>query len=87
MVRITAQVEGMHCGMCEAHINDVVRRAFPVKKVTSSHAKGQMVIIAAQDIDDARLKKVIRDTGYEVTSIIHEPCEQKRGLFSFLRKG
>ena len=87
MVRITAQVEGMHCGMCEAHINDVVRRAFPSKKVTSSHAKRQTVISAAQDIDDTRLKKVIHDTGYEVTSIIREPCEQKRGLFSFLRKG
>ena len=40
MVKITAQVEGMHCGMCEAHVNGVVRRAFPVKKVSSSHARG-----------------------------------------------
>ena len=86
MVKITAQVEGMRCGMCEAHVNDVVRRAFPVQKVTSSHARGQTVILAEQDIADEALKKVIRDTGYEVTSIIREPYAQKRGLFSFLHR-
>lgn len=87
MVKITAQVEGMRCGMCEAHVNEVVRRAFPVQKVTSSHARGQTVILAERDIADEELKKVIRDTGYEVTSIIREPYAQKRGLFSFLHRG
>ena len=37
MLKITAKVDGMMCGMCESHINDAVRRVFPVKKVTSSH--------------------------------------------------
>ena len=86
MVKITAQVEGMRCGMCEAHVNEVVRRAFPVQKVTSSHARGQTVILAERDIADEALKKVIRDTGYEVTSIIREPYAQKKGLFSFLHR-
>ncbi|HIV29624.1 MAG TPA: heavy-metal-associated domain-containing protein [Candidatus Pullichristensenella excrementipullorum] len=86
MVKITAQVEGMRCGMCEAHVNEVVRRAFPVQKVTSSHARGQTVILAERDIADEELKKVIRDTGYEVTSIIREPYAQKKGLFSFLHR-
>ena len=40
MVKITLDIEGMACGMCEAHVNDAVRRVFPVKKVTSSHSKG-----------------------------------------------
>jgi copper chaperone CopZ len=44
MVKIVLKVDGMMCGMCESHINDAVRGAFPVKKVTSSHAKGQTVI-------------------------------------------
>ena len=87
MVKITAQVEGMRCGMCEAHVNEVVRRAFPVQKVTSSHARGQTVILAERDIADGELKKVIRGTGYEVTSIMREPYAQKRGLFSFLHRG
>ena len=41
MVKITVGVEGMQCGMCEAHVNDAVRKAFPVKKVTSSHTKNR----------------------------------------------
>ena len=86
MIRIIAQVQGMRCGMCEAHVNDAVRRALPVKKVTSSHSKGQTVIIAEQDIDDERMRKVIHDTGYDVTDIRREPYEQKQGLFSFLHK-
>ena len=32
MVKITLDIEGMACGMCEAHVNDAVRRVFPVKR-------------------------------------------------------
>ena len=45
MFKTTMKVEGMMCGMCEAHVNDAVRREFPkVKKVTSSHGKGETVV-------------------------------------------
>ncbi|UQT47967.1 hypothetical protein M5E87_24950 [Flavonifractor plautii] len=37
MTKYTLVVDGMMCGMCESHVNDAVRKAFPVKKVTSSH--------------------------------------------------
>ena len=40
MYQTTVGVDGMMCGMCEAHVNDAVRKAFPVKKVTSSHGRG-----------------------------------------------
>ena len=46
MVKITVGIEGMACGMCETHINEAVRKAFQVKKVTSSHTKKQTVILA-----------------------------------------
>ena len=49
MLKITVQVDGMMCGMCESHVNDAVRKVFPVKKVTSSHSKGQTVIRRASD--------------------------------------
>jgi copper chaperone CopZ len=82
MVKIVLKVEGMMCGMCESHINDAVRAAFPVKKVTSSHAKGQTVILAEQDIDEDALLKVIDKTGYTLVSVSKEPYV-KKGLFSF----
>ena len=46
MYQITLGIDGMMCGMCESHINDAVRNAFPVRKVTSSHSRGQTVILS-----------------------------------------
>lgn len=80
MLKITARVDGMQCGMCEAHVNDAVRKAFDVKKVTSSHTKNQTVILSEQPIDEQALRDVINRTGYEVTSLTSEPYE-KKGLF------
>lgn len=80
MVKITLKIEGMSCGMCETHINDTVRRHFGVKKVSSSHSKGQTEIIAENTLDEEALRKVISETGYIVLSIKTEPYV-KKGLF------
>ena len=40
MVQTTLKVDGMMCGMCESHVNEVVRKTAQVEKVTSSHTKG-----------------------------------------------
>ena len=84
MIKTTVKVDGMMCGMCESHVNDAVRRAFQVDKVTSSHSKGETVIIS--DGPEAKLKTAISATGYEVKGITSEPYEKKKGLFSFLHK-
>ncbi len=80
MYKITVKVDGMMCGMCEAHINDAVRRAFAVKKVSSSHSKGETVILVQDDIDEAALRKALDATGYEVKGVSKAPYE-KKGLF------
>lgn len=80
MVKITVGIEGMACGMCEAHINEAVRNSFRVKKVTSSHAKKQTVILAEQDIPEQKLRDVVVKAGYDVVSVTSEPYE-KKGLF------
>lgn len=80
MQQITVKIEGMMCGMCESHINDAVRRALPVKKVTSSHTKGETIILTERDIDEAALRAAIDATGYKVLSV--ETGEYKKeGLF------
>ncbi len=80
MQQITVKIEGMMCGMCESHINDAVRRALPVKKVTSSHTKGETIILTERDIDEAALRAAIDATGYKVLSV--ETGEyKKKGLF------
>ncbi len=80
MQKITVQVDGMMCGMCEAHVNDAVRKVFPVKKVTSSHGKGETVILTENDIDEAALRSAIGAAGYEVKAVSKELYE-KKGLF------
>lgn len=77
MVKMMLNVEGMACQMCEAHINDAVRRDFKVKKVTSSHRKNATEIIAEEALDEEALKSVIDATGYRVTGIKTEPYEKK----------
>ncbi len=80
MIRTIVGVDGMMCGMCEAHVNDAVRRAFEVHSVKSSRRKKTCVIVSENELDQERLKKAIGEFGYDVTEIRVEPYE-RRGLF------
>lgn len=86
MVEITMKIDGMACGMCEAHVNEAIRNAFHVKKVTSSHAKKECVILSENNIDEEALKKVISDTGYTVLSVSAKPAEKHGGFLGLFRK-
>ena len=80
MWKYTIQVDGMMCGMCESHVNDAVRKAFPVKKVTSSRSKKETVVITEAELDQEALRAAISATGYDVGEIWKESW-QKKGLF------
>ena len=84
MFKYVLGIDGMMCGHCEAHMNDSIRNNFSVKKVESSHANKQCVIIS-DELDEDKLKKVVADTGYTLLSIEKTPYE-KKGLFSKLKK-
>ncbi|MDD7511349.1 MAG: heavy-metal-associated domain-containing protein [Peptostreptococcaceae bacterium] len=81
MVKITLGIDGMACSMCEAHMNDAIRNAFKVKKVTSSHKSKETVIISENDIPEESIKAIVDATGYELTSFAREPYN-KKGWFS-----
>ena len=85
MVKTVLKIDGMQCGMCEAHMNDAIRNNFNVKKVNSSHAKGETVIISEDALDEQTLKQTVEKTGYQLTNISSEPY-QKSGLFPFAKK-
>ncbi len=80
MFKTTVGVDGMMCGMCEAHMNNAVRNNFKIKKVESSHTKGITVIVSADEIDREKLTEVTSSLGYKITSFKTEQ-EQKRRLF------
>ena len=85
MIQTTVRISGMTCSMCEAHINDTIRRAFSVEKVSSSHTKGKTVILSREPLDEAALRAAIDATGYTAGEI-HAETYEKKGLFHFGKK-
>lgn len=80
MFKTTLKIEGMACGMCEAHINDCIRKNFAIKKIKTSHTKGESEIISDFSLDENKLKSVIESTGYVLNAVHAEPY-QKKGVF------
>lgn len=83
MVKTTLKIDGMMCGMCEAHINDEIRKTIPeAKSVKSSHTKGESSFLTEEEPDTAKLKEAIDKTGYTMVSASSEPYKKKfLGLF------
>ena len=87
MIKTVMKIDGMMCGMCEAHINDAIRQKFNVKKVTSSHSNGETVIISPSQIDKEALARAIKATGYTLLSVREENYEKKPNIFQKLFSG
>lgn len=85
MIETTVEVRGMMCGMCESHVNDAIRAALPVHRVTSSHAKGRTVIESDSPLDEQALRRAIEATGYEVGAITSGE-KASGGLFGLFKK-
>ena len=83
MIKTTLRIGGMMCGMCEAHVNDAIRARFNVKKVTSSHAKGECVILSEEALDETALRAAIIHGILQFTSLNSEEYKKKGflGLF------
>ena len=79
MLKVTMKIDGMSCGMCEAHINDAIR------KVSSSHRKGITELLIQDAVDTQLLKHAVEEFGYKVLDIRCEPYE-RQGFSLFKRK-
>ena len=81
MMKTTLAIEGMSCGMCEAHICEAIRKAVPsAKKVAASRAKKEATFLTDAAVDAGLLKSAIDATGYSCLSVTSEAYE-KKGLF------
>ena len=75
------KIDGMMCGMCEAHICDVIRNTVPcAKKVSASHSKGEASFITENAVDADRLKKAVDATGYTCLGLESAHYEKKSWL-------
>lgn len=83
MIQTTIGIDGMMCEMCEAHINDAIRKNFQVKSAKANRRKRQCVVVSEDELDRDRIRTVIAETGYDLLSISSEPYQKKGflGLF------
>ena len=85
MIKTTLKIEGMMCGMCEAHICDAIRKAVPsAKKVVASSSKKEASFLTEDSVDEQYLKDAINNCGYTCLSVESVPYE-KKGLKAFFR--
>ena len=81
MIKTTMKIDGMMCGMCEAHVCDAIRKAVPsAKKVTASKNKKEASFLSEEAVDTGSLKAAIDATGYTCKNVESAPYE-KKGLF------
>ena len=81
MKKVTLTIEGMACPMCEAHMNETVRKTVrDAKKVSSSFKKGETTFLTEDNVDREQLKKAIDSTGYLLVDVKEEEFV-RRGLF------
>ncbi|MBQ9909933.1 MAG: heavy-metal-associated domain-containing protein [Lachnospiraceae bacterium] len=83
MIKTTMKIDGMMCGMCEAHVCDAIRKAVPdAKKVAASRSRKEASFLTEAAVDAGLLKKAIDETGYTCLCIESAPYE-KKGLFGW----
>ena len=83
----TLKIDGMMCSMCEAHINDVIRKAVPgAKKVSASHTRGEASFVSEEAPDVSGLSlRYLRESGQPAEITKYEPRPVNRGSLLYSR--
>ncbi|MBP5161457.1 MAG: cation transporter [Spirochaetales bacterium] len=70
MIKIRVGIDGMACGMCEAHICDVIRKTVPAaRKVKASRRRKEATFVTDDAVNESDLKSAINATGYTFISM------------------
>lgn len=77
MKKVILNVEGMHCEMCESHVNDLIRKSINAKKVKSSASKGESSFVIEENQDYSSVIESIQNDGYKVLGFKEEPYVKK----------
>lgn len=81
MIKTILKIDGMMCGMCEAHICDTIRKAVPsAKKVNASRSKKEASFLTEEAVDAGSIIAAVNATGYACLGVESAPYE-KKGLF------
>lgn len=64
--QIVLKIDGMKCGECKSHVNDIIRRNFKVKKVSSSHRTGEVKILSKEELNLQEIEEKLMSYGYKI---------------------
>ena len=64
--QIIIKIDGMKCGECESHVNDIIRRNFKIKKVSSSHRTGEVKILTIEKLNVRDIENKLMSYGYKI---------------------
>ena len=64
--QIIIKIDGMKCGECESHVNDIIRRNFKIKKVSSSHRTGEVKILTIEELNVKDIENKLMSYGYKI---------------------
>ncbi len=77
MIKYTLKIDGMKCGMCEAHVCDIIRKNIEAKKVKASHKKNEASFVLDNDADISKVIGQIKAMGYNVLDVKIEEYKKK----------
>ncbi len=77
MLKYTLKIDGMKCGMCEAHICDIIRKNIEAKKVKASHKKNEASFVLNTEGDISKVIEQIKAMGYNVLDVKTEEYKKK----------
>lgn len=61
-----AKIDGMRCGQCEAHVNELLSKIDGALLVFSSHLKGEASIASPYPIEEEKIIHALAGSGYRV---------------------
>ena len=85
MTKVIA-VDGMMCGMCEAHVAEALRKIPGVENAKADRNKKEARVTLSADVADEVLVKAVADAGYDAGAVREEAEKEKKGLFGFGKK-
>lgn len=86
MKEVKFKVDGMMCGMCEAHVKDVIRKVDPnAKSIKASHSTGKVSFITSE-FNEEKVIGAISDLGYKSSEVSCSEYEKKSLFAGIFRK-
>lgn len=66
MYKYILDIDGMKCNMCEARVNNIIRKNYNVKKLKSDHKTGKTEFIIEEELHIQDLLMDLANEGYFV---------------------